>query len=213
MAKNKSLRKQKTYKMRGCSKKSKKMSKKMSRRIGFNSRRNLSGGATNPGTYPISQQPPLQNGLGFINPSGGQRGGNCGCGIPMTGGAGPLYPNGLVGSPINVSNNSLPGLNGIPGDRNYTGGNMYTVDPQTAINSSPLVGGKRRKKGKQRGGTTSNFLFQDLVNLGRQFQYGLGSAYNGISGYPAGPNPMPWKSQMTGLNSNSLAALKSNVLV
>jgi hypothetical protein len=209
MAKNKSLRKQKTYKMKGCSRKTRRMSKRM----GLRSRRNLSGGVSNDlRAYP-SQTEPRQNGVGFINPSGNQRGGGCGCGIPMTGGVGTQYPNGLVGSPWQASAGGLPGVNGIPGDRNYLGENMYTSDVQTDMQPSPLIGGKRRKRGKQRGGTTSNFLFQDLVNLGRQFQYGLGSAYNGISGYPAGPNPMPWKSQMTGLNSNSLAALKSNALV
>jgi hypothetical protein len=209
MAKNKSLRKQKTYKMKGCSRKT----KRMSRRMGLKMRRNLSGGTTNnlAKAYP-SQTEPRQNGLSFINPSNNQQGGNCGCGIPMRGGVG-TYPNGLVGSPWQASTDGLPGVNGIPGDRNYLGGNMYTSDVQTAMQSSPLVGGKGKKKGKQRGGTTSNFLFQDLVNLGRQFQYGLGSAYNGISGYPPGPNPMPWKSQMSGLNSNTLAALKNNVLI
>lgn len=204
MPKRKSLRKQKTYKMKGCSRKT----KKMPRYFFSSSRRNLSGGTN--GTYPAPQPLPIKNGLNFVNPSGQQRGGSCGCGISMTGGA---YPNGLVGSPIDVANNQLPGSNNVPGDYNYINENTYPTDVQTAIQPSKLVGGKKRKGKKQRGGTTSNFLFQDLVNLGRQFQYGLGSAYNGISGYPAGPNPMPWKSQMAGLNSNSLATLKSNVLV
>jgi hypothetical protein len=53
-------------------------------------------------------------------------------------------------------------------------------------------GGKRR----QNGGTLSNFLGQDLINLGRQFQFGVGSAYNALAGYSSPINPMPWKDQL-----------------
>jgi hypothetical protein len=48
---------------------------------------------------------------------------------------------------------------------------------------------------KQRGGTLSNFMGQDLINLGRQFQFGVGSAYNALAGYSSPVNPMPWKDQ------------------
>jgi hypothetical protein len=208
MAKNKSLRKQKTYKMKGCSRRT--------RRTPLRTRSFLSGGNNLAKAYPSQPVPPA-NGVNFIN-SGNQKGGNCGCGLQMSGGNGVKYPNGLVGSPINVSTNELPGVNGIPGDRNYYDLNKYPTDVQLAIQPSPLVGGKRRNRGKKsnkgkRGGATSNLLFQDLVNLGRQFQYGLGSAYNGINGYPASPNPMPWKDQIVNPNPNSLATLKSTLLV
>jgi len=54
------------------------------------------------------------------------------------------------------------------------------------------MGGKKKR---QRGGTLSNLLSQDLINLGRQFQFGIGSAYNALAGYSAPVNPMPWKDQ------------------
>lgn len=46
------------------------------------------------------------------------------------------------------------------------------------------------------GGSASNFMSNDLVNLGRQLQYGVGSAYNALSGYSAPVNPLPWKGQL-----------------
>jgi len=52
-------------------------------------------------------------------------------------------------------------------------------------------------KKNKKGGTMSNFISQDFVNLGRQFQYGLGSTYNAIRGYAAPVNPLPWKDQLT----------------
>ena len=67
------------------------------------------------------------------------------------------------------------------------------------------IGGRRGRK--QKGGTTSNFLSQDLINLGRQFQYGVGSVYNGLLGYSAPVNPMPWKGQLE--NTPSLASIKA----
>jgi hypothetical protein len=65
-----------------------------------------------------------------------------------------------------------------------------------------LKGGKK----KQKGGTLSNFLTQDLINLGRQFQFGIGSAYNTLTGYAPPTNPLPWKGQL----SNSSAIMRSN---
>jgi hypothetical protein len=80
----------------------------------------------------------------------------------------------------------------------------------TGANPPFSIGGRRGRKQKgrkQKGGTTSNFLSQDLINLGRQFQYGLGSVYNGMLGYSAPVNPMPWKGQLQ--NSPSLASIKA----
>ena len=118
------------------------------------------------------------------------------------------YANGLVGSPFTpASIGGWPGVNGIPGDRNYSAQNMYLQDPQTAMKDTgnpPFLGGRRRR---QRGGTLSNFMGQDLINLGRQFQFGLGSAYNALAGYAAPVNPMPWRDQLpnrTPLNSSTL---------
>lgn len=122
-----------------------------------------------------------------IRISGGMKGGNPG--IP--------YPGGLTGTPWTPNN--LPGQNGIAGDSNHYALNTYSNgDPQTSMvdvgANSPFLymkGGKR----KQKGGTLSNFIGQDLINLGRQFQFGLGSAYNALAGYSSPINPMPWKGQ------------------
>ena len=116
----------------------------------------------------------------------------------MNGGnAGIPYPDGLVGSPWTPSSGGWPGVNGVPGDSNYISPNQYKVDPQTQminVGANPpfLKGGKRIK---QKGGVLSNFIGQDFINLGRQFQFGLGSAYNALAGYSSPTNPMPWKGQ------------------
>jgi hypothetical protein len=47
---------------------------------------------------------------------------------------------------------------------------------------------------KKRGG---GLIPQDLVNFGRTFTYGLGSAYNAINGYQQPVNPLPYKDQLT----------------
>lgn len=121
------------------------------------------------------------------------------------------YPNGLVGSPFTPGNiRGWPGVDGIPGDRNFSAQNMYYQDPQTAMKATgnpPFSGGSKGKTRKQKGGTLSNFITQDLINLGRQFQFGLGSAYNALAGYVAPVNPMPWKDQL-----NHRASLNAAVL-
>jgi hypothetical protein len=106
------------------------------------------------------------------------------------------YPNGLVGSRWTPSVDGLPGVDGIPGNSNYIENNTYNNDisrKMVDVGANPpfLKGGKR----KQKGGTLSNFMGQDLINLGRQFQFGVGSAYNALAGYAAPTNPLPWKGQ------------------
>jgi hypothetical protein len=139
-------------------------------------------------------------------------GGGC-----TTGNNGIPYPNGLVGAPY-VNSSNLPGANGIPGDANYYSNNTYNNDVSRQmidVGANPpflgflgLKGGRKhgrrrtntqtKKHRKQRGGTLSNFLGQDLINLGRQLGYGVGSAFNGLNGYPAPVNPLPWKGQLVG---------------
>ena len=118
---------------------------------------------------------------------------------------GILYPNGLVGSPWTQNVSGWPGVDGIVGDRNYLGYNTYEPNDvsrqmiDTGAQPPFTIGGRRTRKGRrkgQKGGVFSNLLTQDLVNLGRQFQYGLGSAYNGLAGYQSPVNPMPWKGQL-----------------
>jgi len=119
--------------------------------------------------------------------------------IMKGGNPGIPYPDGIVGSPWKPSISDWPGVNGIPGDSNYYPVNTYNNDVSRQMvdlgANRPflnMAGGKR----KQKGGTLSNFLGQDLINLGRQFQFGVGTAYNALSGYPAPTNPMPWKDQL-----------------
>ena len=133
---------------------------------------------------------------------GSMKGGNPG--IP--------YPDGLVGKPWTPSISTWPGVDGIQGDRNYLALNNYHTDPQTAMiytgaNPPFSIGGGKGRTRKQRGGNLSNFLTQDLLNLGRQFQFGVGSAYNALAGYSSPVNPMPWKDQLP--NTSSLNTLKA----
>jgi hypothetical protein len=124
----------------------------------------------------------------------------------QTGGnPGVPYPNGLTGSPWNGGNlATLPGVDGVQGNRNYFPHNDYKVDPQTAMqnvgaNRPFLHGGKRTRK-NLKGGAFTNLLAQDLVNLGRQVQYGFGSSYNLLRGYAPSESPLPWKGQLNPLN-------------
>ena len=153
--------------------------------------------------------------LGFMVAGKKMKGGACNVsnnGIP--------YPDGLVGAPYGKDIGGWPGVDGIGGNRNYYVDNTYKNDVSRQIidlgPASPFLGFKggkryRNKKGsytkKQRGGTLSNFLGQDLINLGRQFQYGMGSAYNALAGYPAPVNPLPWKGQLP--NTPSLSTVKA----
>lgn len=135
--------------------------------------------------------------------------------VLMGGNTGISYPNGLVGSHWSPSTNGLPGVNGIQGDNNYIAPNNYHSDVQTALISTGAqppfsIGGRKGKKNrktKQNGGGFTNFLAQDLINLGRQFNHGLGSAYNGLAGYSAPTNPLPWKGQLANTsNINTIRA-------
>ena len=166
-----------------------------------------------------------KGGCGCGLQSGGQRGGSCSTCMTNMGNMGNMgnmlggggnngipYPNGLAGSPWTPASSGWPGVDGVGGNRNYLAPNEYNVDPQTAMvatgaNPPFSVGGRRRRK--QKGGTTSNFLSQDLINLGRQFQYGVGSVYNGLLGYSAPVNPLPWKGQLQ--NTPSLASIKASM--
>jgi hypothetical protein len=129
-------------------------------------------------------------------------------------GGNPGYPipNGLTGAPwVGGNLSTWPGVAGVQGENNHFADNLYKAgDPQTAMiatgaNPPYSVGGRstrgtrvtRRTRRSQKGGFSfSNLIAQDFVNLGRQFQYGLGSAYNALQGYSAPANPMPWKGQL-----------------
>jgi hypothetical protein len=191
---------------------------------------------SNAAAYP-SDGPPA-GGFNFLNPQSTQRGG-CGpaCLAPLamlggkyrrskkyskhkrtmkggTGNNGIPYPNGLVGSAWTSNMSTWPGVDGIDGNRNYLELNKYPTDPQTAMIATGAqppfsIGGGRRKR-RQKGGTLSNFLGQDFINLGRQFQHGLGTAYNGITGYAAPVSPLPWRGQLS--NSDNLSTIKATYI-
>jgi hypothetical protein len=152
--------------------------------------------------------------------SGGAHRPDCKCSMcKMKGGSGIPYPNGLVGQSWTPSTSGWPGVDGLSGNRNYLENNAYSPNDisrqMIATGANPpfsIGGGKGRKYNKktrrnQRGGVVSNFLSQDLINLGRQFQYGLGSAYNALAGYSAPVNPMPWKGQLP--NTPNLTTVKA----
>ena len=141
-----------------------------------------------------------------------QKGGN---GLPYGQGLPPMndipYPNGLAGAPWNPPIPDWPGVDGISGNRNHLDYNTYSPNDvsrqmiATGANPPFSVGGTRiksvKKSRKQKGGIMSNFLGQDLINLGRQFQYNVGSTYNALNGYQAPVSPLPWKDQMVSTSS------------
>jgi len=174
--------------------------------------------ASNP-YYPNTGPPLKQEGNIFNNAShhvGGRnrKGGGEGCG--------PLCNTGLMVGGVRhrhgckcskCRNHTMKGGNtkgfvGSPwtptssGNQNYYENNTYNNDisrQMVNVGANPpfLKGGKRKytHKQKQKGGSLSNFMTQDLINLGRQFQFGIGSAYNALSGYSGPTNPLPWKDQ------------------
>jgi len=140
----------------------------------------------------------------------GQKGGNNG--LPFGQALGPmkpiLAPSGLTGQSWGTDF-KWPGTNTVGGDHNHYSLNKYApVDISRQMQNigaqPPFLGGghKKNKSRKQRGGALSNFMYQDLVNVGRQFQFGLGSTYNALSGYSAPVNPMPWN--QPGLSNSSV---------
>ena len=148
---------------------------------------------------PITSQ--LHKAMNFINPSSSQKGG-CGCGL-VGGSSG--YPNGLVGEPTNPGNlNTLPGVDGVSGNRNYLEYNTYKADPQTAmINTSAQppfsVGGKKSKSRRMhKGGSYPSFSLipQDLVNLTRNTLHSVNSGYHTLNGTSAPVNPRPFMGQI-----------------
>jgi len=138
----------------------------------------------------------------------GQKGGN---GLPYGQGLEPmkpiLAPSGLTGQNWGADF-KWPGTNNVGADYNHYSLNKYApVDISrqmidTGAQPPFLGGGKKNKSRKQRGGTLSNFLYQDLVNVGRQFQHGLGTTYNALRGFESPINPMPW--QQPGLSNPSV---------
>lgn len=131
-------------------------------------------------------------------------------GIGQNGGAIPPVPGPNVGSAWGATANKLPGGNGISGDRNYLAPVDVTKNPQqqqilndTGYNNMrSLIGGSKSRRNRNRKG--GGLIPQDLVNLGRDFTFNLGSAYNALNGYKAPINPLPYKGQLTGSLNNKI---------
>lgn len=123
----------------------------------------------------------MQNGGGMCSTCGIQNGGRGGFYHP----AAPI-PGPFIGSAWNGNVIDWPGVDGISSGRNYLAKNLYHSDPQTMMH----LGGKKQNK-NQRGG----IIPQDLVNLGRDFSYNIGSAYNALNGYSKPVNPSPYMDQ------------------
>jgi hypothetical protein len=139
------------------------------------------------------------------------KGGNCDSDVAGTA-ATMTYPNGLVGNSWSFKPSSWPS--------NHLGYNTYDndisrqmVDVGSAYPFSFIRGGKRGKnkskkskslKRKHKGGALSNFLGQDLIDLGQQFKYNMNSSYNALRGYSAPVNPTPWKDQLSNKNVQML---------
>ena len=251
-------RKQKLYKMRGCSKKNKSRKHKGGSNMNLaytgkpifsipnphlaytgDSNMRTNTNAENP-VYPNTGAPPAhQNWLNSSMLRGGSCGGTCGLlkggggnhrtsckcsdckckkqkggnGLPYGEGLGPmkpiLAPNGLTGNNWGADF-KWPGTNNVGGDHNHYSLNKYApfdISRQMIDTGAqpPFLGGGKKNKNKskkQRGGALSNFLYQDLVNVGRQFQYGVGTTYNALRGFDSPVNPMPW--QQPGLSNPSV---------
>jgi len=177
---------------------------------------------------------PSKEGQFITTPGATQNGGSCNMcqQIPVqSGGELPQFnffkpsapiPGPFLGSSWGAPVKEWPGVNGIGGDRNYLKSYSGTItdDPQQQMSMSDsgyktlnsIVGGyksknrrpKRRsikRRSVKRGG---GLIPQDLLNLGRDFNYNFNSAYNTINGYKPPVNPLPYKDQLTGaLNKNS----------
>jgi len=246
----KTSRKQKIYKMKGCSKTRKNYLGGSSDaplaytgeptfsvanpELAYTGKGGASCGLSNTANIPTNinaENPaypntgPVSTGVTTIFNNASPQTGGCGCALPLVGGGkkhrvgckcseckskrlmkGGMkggnvsipYPDGLVGTAWKPSIADWPGVNGVPGDSNYYPVNTYNTDisrQMVNVGANPpflnMKGGKR----KQKGGNLSNFLGQDLINLGRQFQFGVGTAYNALAGYAAPVNPLPWKDQ------------------
>ena len=125
---------------------------------------------------------------------GGSQRGGCGCGLGTQ--SGGSSNNALIGSPWTADISSWPGVQGVPGVTNHYNLNEYkSFDPQTQMGSERVQNGGTRKN--KRGG---GLIPQDLVNMGRNMMFGVGSAYNSLSGYQAPVNPLPYKNQLMNPN-------------
>lgn len=122
-------------------------------------------------------------------------------------------PGPFVGHSWNPPVKDWPGVNGVGGDRNYLAYNNYPTDPQTAmrLNGGRRKRSKRRGRCKKGGNSLSALIPQDLVNLGRDVSFNMGSAFNAINGYKAPINPLPYKDQFYGSERANIRSLMKTI--
>jgi hypothetical protein len=202
LRKQKQQKQQKLWNMKGCSRKNKK---------------SMSGGGCGCGNpFFGGNQRGGGCGCGASFLGGAQTGGM------KMGGSEPA----LIGTPWTANISTWPGVAGNAGQSNFFSLNKYTpFSPETQMeqerigaifppeNVKYLVGGgkrgmkskskrtrkhrilRNRNKKMLKGG--SSFIGQQLINTGRSIQFGLGSAYNTLSGYPLPVDPQPFSDQYT----------------
>jgi hypothetical protein len=158
-------------------------------------------------------------GCGCGAPFGGQgqamKGGNgCEmCGLQQGGSTLSPYPPqpAFVGAPWKADISNWPGVGGQDGVTNHYAMNKYVpFDPLAGVMQEragslflgEYTGGSKKKSNKSKKMSKKSgggLIPQDLVNFGRTFTYGLGSAYNAINGYQQPVNPLPYKDQLSRL--------------
>ena len=97
----------------------------------------------------------------------------------------PPVPAPLVGSPIK---NDIP----APG-QNYYKLDSFNNDPTRMMK---IRGGRRTKKVRRHKKRIGGGVFSGLSNLVAEGKYDISSIKDEVSGYPPGPNPLPWKDQI-----------------
>ena len=172
--KNKGGKKQKIYRMKGCSK------------------RHCLGGKRHKCSSRCKHF--MKGGCGSC---GSQTGGSCSnCGL-QAGGLNPV-PGPFVGQSWLPEIKGWPGVNG---SRNYLANNLYKTDVQTMMklggkSKKGCKKNKSRKNSLQGGG----LLPQELVNLGRDLKFNFQSTLNSLNGYSAPVNPKPYMDQFAKSN-------------
>jgi hypothetical protein len=150
------------------------------------------------------------------------KGGGCGCGMPVqTGGAAslPAVPTAFQGSSWGSNVSQWPGVGNNPHNGSWLSYNNRYYDPQTQgivqenqienqftagkPNPHYMSGGSSRKykknskskKSKSKKGNSRRKKMSGgglLGNLSQNIQFGVGSAWNTVGGYPAPVDPRPY---------------------
>ena len=147
-----------------------------------------------------------------------QQGGGCNScltgGVQLQSGGGNGSNGALVGSPWNSDVSSWPGVSGNDGQSNFYSLNNQINQPLAGVVSGrdqqtvSQTGGRRRRRKYGGGSGTATIaapgMFQDFTNLGRGVTWGLGAAYNTLTGYPTPVSPLPYRDQLPHTTSSAI---------